>query len=219
MINKPIKEGYKFFILTTKTGFVVNFTPNGRRAAQVEQQELSQDIELNNHNGIKTGQFKNDPERDLNSNKKREHESAFSATCSARIYNNDKKKKKNCTTKNWSEAKQAQQKNLQRYLDQEQAIWEINNHHKTIIDYANFVNKNNFIDSCRKNAHNMAETDYTKIITKDLSRLHCAHNIQFRGNVLSRTSKIPYTVQHHQNGEHSAKIELWNQKIGKFDCF
>ena len=46
MKNKPIKEGYKFFVLTTKTGFVVNFTPDGRRAARVGQQEYSEDKSL-----------------------------------------------------------------------------------------------------------------------------------------------------------------------------
>ena len=46
MKNKPIKEGYKFFVLTTKSGFVVNFTPDGRRAAQLGQQEYIEDKSL-----------------------------------------------------------------------------------------------------------------------------------------------------------------------------
>lgn len=37
--NKPIKEGYKFFVLSTINGFIVNFTPDGRMAAKQKQQE------------------------------------------------------------------------------------------------------------------------------------------------------------------------------------
>ena len=46
MKNKPIKEGYKFFVLTTKEGFILNFTPDGRTAAKVGEQEY------NDHKGI-----------------------------------------------------------------------------------------------------------------------------------------------------------------------
>ena len=35
--NKPIGEGYKFFVLATSSGFVVNFTPDGRTAAKNNQ--------------------------------------------------------------------------------------------------------------------------------------------------------------------------------------
>ena len=43
MKNKPIKEGYNFFVLTTKTGYVVNFTPDGRTAATKDRQEYKVD--------------------------------------------------------------------------------------------------------------------------------------------------------------------------------
>ena len=33
--NKPIVEGYKFFVLATKNGFVLNFTPDGRAAEKI----------------------------------------------------------------------------------------------------------------------------------------------------------------------------------------
>ena len=46
MKNKPIKEGYKFFVLTTKDGFIVNFTPDGRRAAKAGEQEYVEDKSL-----------------------------------------------------------------------------------------------------------------------------------------------------------------------------
>ena len=39
--NKPIGEGYKFFVLSTVNGFVVNFTPDGRSAAKNDWQEYS----------------------------------------------------------------------------------------------------------------------------------------------------------------------------------
>ena len=42
MKNKPIKEGYNFFLLTTKHGFIVNFTPDGRKAATSNRQEYEQ---------------------------------------------------------------------------------------------------------------------------------------------------------------------------------
>ena len=32
--GKPIREGYKFFVLATKQGYIVNFTPDGRSAAK-----------------------------------------------------------------------------------------------------------------------------------------------------------------------------------------
>ena len=34
MKNKPIKEGFKSFILAITTGFVVNFSPDGQTAAK-----------------------------------------------------------------------------------------------------------------------------------------------------------------------------------------
>ena len=46
MKNKPIKEVDKCFGLTIKTGFVLNFTPDGRRAAQLGQQESTEDKSL-----------------------------------------------------------------------------------------------------------------------------------------------------------------------------
>ena len=39
MRNKPIKEGYNFFALSTITGFIINFTPDGRTAAKKNKQE------------------------------------------------------------------------------------------------------------------------------------------------------------------------------------
>ena len=36
MKNKPIKEGYKFFVLSTVKGFIVNFTPDGTSTGQNE---------------------------------------------------------------------------------------------------------------------------------------------------------------------------------------
>ena len=42
MKNKPIKEGYKFFVLATKEGFILNFTPDGRTAARIGEQEYEE---------------------------------------------------------------------------------------------------------------------------------------------------------------------------------
>ena len=46
MKNKPIKEGYNFFVLTTREGFILNFTPDGRKAAQVGEQEYEEDRKI-----------------------------------------------------------------------------------------------------------------------------------------------------------------------------
>ena len=37
--NKPIKEGFKFFVLATIHGFVVNFCPDGHTAAKKEKEQ------------------------------------------------------------------------------------------------------------------------------------------------------------------------------------
>lgn len=39
--SKPIKEGYKIFVLSTSKGFVVNVTPDGQRASKTKQQEYN----------------------------------------------------------------------------------------------------------------------------------------------------------------------------------
>ena len=44
--NKPIGEGFKFFVLSTSEGYVVNFTPDGRRAAKTNQLEYNEDKTL-----------------------------------------------------------------------------------------------------------------------------------------------------------------------------
>ena len=37
MKNKATKEGFKFIVLTAIQGFVVNFSPDGRIAAKLDQ--------------------------------------------------------------------------------------------------------------------------------------------------------------------------------------
>ena len=46
MKNKPIKEGYKFFVLATKEGFILNFTPDGRTAARIGEQEYEEQRDI-----------------------------------------------------------------------------------------------------------------------------------------------------------------------------
>ena len=41
--NKPIGEGYKFFVLATSSGFIVNFTPDGQTAKNKQEQEYEDD--------------------------------------------------------------------------------------------------------------------------------------------------------------------------------
>ena len=84
------------------------------------------------------------------------------------------KKNKFIKTKNMNSPEQ--QAGYQKHLEQEEAMWDVNNHHKSIIDYGKFVNKNDFIDSCWENNLNIDHIDYTKIIKRDLPHIHCAIN-------------------------------------------
>ena len=47
--NKPIAEGYKFFVLATSNGFVLNVTPDGRTAAKKGLVEWSNKKRSNNN--------------------------------------------------------------------------------------------------------------------------------------------------------------------------
>ena len=38
--KKPIKEGFKFFVLSTMNGFILNFTPDGRTAAKKKRTRI-----------------------------------------------------------------------------------------------------------------------------------------------------------------------------------
>ena len=40
--NKPISQGFNFFVLCTYPGFVINFTPGRRAAAYTHQQEYQE---------------------------------------------------------------------------------------------------------------------------------------------------------------------------------
>ena len=46
MKNKPIAEGFKFFVLATSSGFIVNFTPDGRTAAKTNNLEYEEDKKI-----------------------------------------------------------------------------------------------------------------------------------------------------------------------------
>ena len=43
MKNKPIRKGYKLFVLATKNGYIINFTPDGRTANVRGEQETDND--------------------------------------------------------------------------------------------------------------------------------------------------------------------------------
>ena len=38
--KKPIKEGFKFFVLSTMNGFILNFTPDGQTAAKKKRTRI-----------------------------------------------------------------------------------------------------------------------------------------------------------------------------------
>ena len=102
--------------------------------------------------------LKKHPEREDNKEIKREHELALSATCPEEIMK-VKKSKRTKSNKNKPRNKVSssheQQKCIQKYLDQEQTMWGVKNHHKTILDYAKLITKNDFIDTCCNNEQNM----------------------------------------------------------------
>ena len=68
-------------------------------------------------------------------------------------------------------------------------MWDMNNHHKTIMDYAKFFNKNHFIGSYHKNNLIVDHVYYTKIIKRDFPHLHCAINL------MSKKSLIKYVQE------------------------
>ena len=122
---------------------------------------------------IETQQEESSQKWDTDVRKIREYETAFSVTSPTNIKNMIKKYK---FIKTRNKNSPEQQVGYQKHLEKEKAMWDVNNHHKAVIDYAKFVNKNNFIDSCRENNLSMDHIDYTKIITRDLPKLHCAIN-------------------------------------------
>ena len=130
-------------------------------------------IELKNEMIPRTGYFKKNSERENNTENKREHELAFSATCPEEIMK-VKKSKRTKSSKNKPRSKvsssQEQHKCIQKYLDQEQTMWEVQNHHKSILDYANFITKNDFIETCHNYEQNMVKINYSRIIKRELSR-------------------------------------------------
>ncbi len=48
--NKPIKEGFNFFVLATKTRFVISFNPDGRTAVK-KAEDGKMDYETNTKHG------------------------------------------------------------------------------------------------------------------------------------------------------------------------
>ena len=82
------------------------------------------------------------------------------------------------------------QRNLKEHIGQEQAMHNIKIYHKTILDYAKHSYKNDTIDNCWHNHHNMIDGDYTDATKRDLSSLH---------NAMSPISKIQRTQEFGEN--------------------
>ena len=82
------------------------------------------------------------------------------------------------------------QKNLNEYKTQEDIMHEVNIYHKTILDYANHSHKNDEIDNCRYNHHNMIDEDYTGIIKRELPRLHNALNPISKKHIIQELWKM-----------------------------
>ena len=108
------------------------------------------------------------------------HETASSATCPIVVYDIDKDKKiKKVSTRPHDTVRTSStdhQKNLKEHKAQEQTMQEVNLLHKTILDYTNHSHKNEAIDHCRYNHHNMIDEDFTNVIKRDLPIFHNALN-------------------------------------------
>ena len=167
---------------------------------------VSNSIEHKNEMIPRTRHFKKHPERENKIEKKREHELAFSATCPEEIMK-VKKSKRSKSNKNKPRNKvsssQEQQKCIQKYLDQEQTMWEVQNHHKTILDYAKFITKNDFIDTCRNNEQNMVNINYSRIIKRELPRLHCTQYPISRKLLIQEFQEKVYELSPPEWGEYS----------------
>ena len=99
---------------------------------------------------------------------------ALSATSPPKVIDIDKEKRTRLHTTRAPETLTVhffykQQKNLKEHKDQEQAMYDINVHHKTIMKYTRFINKNNIIDNCCKN-DDMDKNRYEEIIKKGTTK-------------------------------------------------
>ena len=131
-----------------------------------------------------SGHIETNPDRANCKENKRVYETAFSATSPTEITKIDKDKKTKTTSTGPPDTVTVhfyeQQKNLKDHKNQEQAMYEVNHHHHTIINQAKFIHKNDMIDECRHNIENIDDTNYTEFIKKELPILH---------NVLNPISK------------------------------
>ena len=93
------------------------------------------------------------------------------------------------------------QKNLKEDKGQDQTMNNIIMYHKTILDYAKHLHKNDAIDNCRYNHNNMVGEDFTDSIKRDLPILH---------NVLNPISRM-HLIHKLQNLTMNAQIQGWEE--------
>ena len=82
------------------------------------------------------------------------------------------------------------QKNLKEHKDQEQTMNNINMYHKTILDYAKHLHKNDAIDNCRYNHKNMVGEGFTDTIKSDLPIHHNALNPISKKHLIHKLQKL-----------------------------
>ncbi len=155
---------------------------------------VQQESPKNNEGLMFLGKIKNQQEKVSYLDNKRMHETAFSATRPTNIIHVDKDKKvKKISTRSPDTVTTSSidhQKNLKEHKNQEDSMHEIHIYHKTILDYANHSHKNDAIDNCRYNHHNMIDEDYTGIIKKDLPILHNELNPISKKHLIQEVQKI-----------------------------
>ena len=85
--------------------------------------------------------------------------------------------------------------------------------------YAKFVNKNELIDSCRKNVQNMDDADYTKIIKSDLPRPYSAQNPISRKSLIKDLQDDIYGATPSEWGELGKIRSTELRRLGKTIIF
>ena len=74
-------------------------------------------------------------------------------------------------------------------------MYDVNNDHKTIMEYARFINKNNIIDSCCKTRDNMDDVNYKILIRKELPNLHNVQNPRSKKELIKDLQELNYNSQ------------------------
>ena len=82
-------------------------------------------------------------------------------------------------------------------------MYDVNTHHKTIMEYARFINKNNIINSCFKHNDYIDDGKYKDLIRKELPKLHNIQNHTSKMELMKNLQELNCNSQHQEWGESS----------------